>query len=168
MERTAVTLKSLVTGVAATALVAAAAGGVTSVASSVSMAAPAVSPVVFGAPLPQSPAPDLQAPLTETLSGLVAPGSFSYKATYIQGGLGRVETRLADRKYADAAAKGYFPLAFNVVDIDANGPIVTANVTATAATGATATQPVTFVQGPSPTGYQITKESALSVLSAVS
>ncbi len=169
MERTAVTLKTLVTGLAATAVVAAAAGGVTSLATGASLAsgAPAVTPVVWDVPMPQAPAPDLQAPLTQTLSGLAGPGSFSSKAAYIQGGLGRVETRLADRKYADAAAKGYFPLTFTVVDIDANGPIVTANVTATAATGATATQPVTFVQGPSPTGYQITKDSALAVLSAV-
>lgn len=160
-------LKTLVTGMAAAAVVAAAAGGVTSIASSTLASAPSVTPVVWDVPLPQAPAPDLQAPLTQTLNGLAGPGSFSSKGTYIQGGLGRVESRLADRKYQDAAAKGYFPLTFTVVDIDQNGPVVTANVTATAATGGTATQPVVFVTGPSPTGYQITKESALSVMSAV-
>ena len=78
-----------------------------------------------------------------------------------------VVATLADRKYQDAAAKGYFPVTFTVVDIDQNGPVVTANVTAAANTGGTATQPVVFVSGPSPTGYQITKESALAVMSAV-
>jgi hypothetical protein len=162
-----VTPKSLVTGMAAVALVAAAAGGVTSIASSVSPAAPVVTPVVWDVPMPQAPAPELQAPLTQTLNGLVAPGSYSYKQAYIQGGLGRIETRVADRKYADAAAKGYFPVTFAVADIDSDGTAVTANVTATTALGTTASQPITFVPGPSPSGYQISKESALAIMSSM-
>lgn len=164
-------LKTLVTGMAAAAVVAAAAGGVTSIASSVPAGAPsstpAITPVVMGIPMPQAPAPDLQAPLLQTLNGLAGGGSFTgAKASYIEGGLGRFESRAADSKYNQAAAQGYFPLSFLINDIDQNGPIATATVTATAANGATATQPVTFTSGPSPSGWQISKTSALSLLSA--
>ena len=40
-------------------------------------------------------------------------------------------------------------------------------MTATAQTGAIASQPVTFIQGPSPSGWQISKDSALALLSSV-
>ena len=166
-------LKTLVTGVAAAAVVAAAAGGVTSIASSTGSGAPsttaAVQPVVLGLPLPQAPAPDLQAPLLQTLDGLAGGGSFSgAKGTYIEGGLGRIEGIAADREYSKAAAKGYFPLSFVVADVDSDGTIATANVTATANNGVSQTQPVTFVAGPSPTGWQLSKQSALSLLSSAS
>lgn len=164
-------LKTLVTGVAAAAVVAAAAGGVTSVASSLgSGASPstaAITPVVMGIPLPAAPAPDLQAPLLQTLTGLSGGGSFSgAKGSYIEGGLGRIEGIAADREYSKAAAKGYFPLNFVVADVDSDGGTATANVTATANTGATKTEPVVFVAGPSPTGWQISKQSALALLSS--
>lgn len=157
------TLKSLVTGVAAAAVVAGAAAGVTSIAAApIAAAAPVVS-----APMPQVPAPDLAGPLTQTLSALAGPGSFNGKAPYIQGGIGRFEALTADRAYNNAAAQGKFPLTFNVVDVDQNGGVATASVTATAATGGTATQNIVFVAGPSPTGWQVSKGSALSLLSAV-
>ena len=164
-------LKTLVTGMAAAAVVAGAAGGVTSVASSLSSGASssttAIQPVVMGIPLPAAPAPDLQAPLLQTLSGLAGGGSFSgAKGTYIEGGLGRIEGIAADREYGKAAAKGYFPLNFVVADVDSDGTVATANVTATANTGVTKTEPVTFVAGPSPTGWQISKQSALALLSS--
>ena len=96
-------------------------------------------------------------------------GSFSgTKASYIEGGLGRIEGITADRAFSNASAKGLFPLSFSVADIDQNGPVATANVTATAASGATATQPIQFVQGPSPTGWQVTKSSAMTLLTAAS
>ena len=138
------TLKTLVTGVAAAALVGGAAAGVTSIAFSSGSSAPgavAVQPVVWDIPMPQAPAPDLKSPLVQTLNALAGGGSFAGpKGTYIQGGLGRIESRLADGKYKDAAAKGDFPLSFAVDNIDLNGPVATANVTATAQTGATASQ----------------------------
>lgn len=163
------TLKLLATGVAAAAIVAGAAAGVTSVAVSNPAASPAVSPVVFGAPLPQAPAPELQSALVATLDGLQSGGSFSgSKASYIQGGLGRIEGITADRAFSNASAKGYFPLSFIVADIDQEGPAATANVTATAANGATATQSIQFIAGPSPTGWQLTKSSALALMSAAS
>lgn len=166
------TPKSLVTGfvtaAVGAAVVAAAAGGMTSIASGAPAQAPAVQSVVWDIPMPEAPAPELQASLIQTLSGLAGPGSYNgAKANYIQGGLGRIESRLADGKYRDAQAKGYFPLSFAVDNIDQNGPVATAFVTATSATGATAAQPVTFVTGPSPTGWQISKDSALALLSSV-
>ncbi len=160
-------LKSLVTGIAAAAVVAAAAGGVTSIAASGSSATPAIQPVVWDIPLPQTPAPELQSPLLQTLQVLAGGGSFSGKAPYIQGGIGRIESIAADRAYRNAAAEGKFPLNFNIVNIDQNGGVTTADVTATAATGGTATQNIVFVAGPSPTGWQISKDSALSLLSSV-
>jgi hypothetical protein len=163
-----VTLKTLVTGVAAAALVGGAAAGVTSIASPVASPAPAVQPVVWDIPMPQAPAPDLQAPLLQTLQALASGGSFAGKASYIQGGIGRIEGIAADRAYNRAAAEGKFPLTFSIVNIDSDGAVANADVTATSALGTSATQNVQFVAGPSPTGWQISKSSALNLLSAAS
>jgi hypothetical protein len=157
-----VTLKTLVTGVAAAALVGGVAAGVTSIASPVMSSAPAVQPVVWDVPL--APAPELQAPLLGTLQALAGAGSFIGKAPYIQGGIGRIESIAADRAYSKAAAEGKFPLTFSVANIDQQGDVATADVTATSALGTTATQNVQFVAGPSPTGWQIAKASAMSLL----
>ena len=160
------TLKTLVTGVAAAALVGGAAAGVTSIASPAVSSAPAVQPVVWDIPMPQAPAPDLQPPLLQTLQALAGGGSFIGKASYIQGGIGRIEGIAADRAYNKAAAEGKFPLTFNVVNIDQEGGVANADVTATSALGTAATQSVQFVAGPSPSGWQISKASAMSLLSA--
>jgi hypothetical protein len=132
------------------------------------VAAPAVQPVVFGAPMPQAPAPDLQGALVQTLNGLAGGGSFAGgKGAYVEGGLGRIEALTADRAYNNAAAKGYFPLSFDVEGIEQNGESATANVTAIANNGVSSSQSVAFIAGPSPTGWQISKGSALSLLSSV-
>ena len=162
------TLKSLVTGVAAAALVGGAAAGVTSIASPPGSQGVAVQPVVWDIPMPQAPAPDLQAPLLQTLQVLASGGSFAGKAPYIQGGIGRIESIAADRAYNKAAAEGKFPLTFNIANIDSDGGVASADVTATSALGTSATQNVQFVAGPSPTGWQISKASALNLLSAAS
>ena len=161
------TLKSLVTGVAAAALVGGAAAGVTSIASPAGSQALAVQPVVWDIPLPQAPAPDLQAPLLQTLQALGAPGLSASKAPFIQGGIGRIEGRVADTKLREAQADGKFPLSFTLANIDQNGDIVTADVTATAANGGVATQNIQFVPGPSPTGWQMSKQSLMALMSAV-
>jgi hypothetical protein len=161
-----VTLKTLVTGVAAAALVAGTAAGVTSVASTAVSPAPAVQPVVWDIPMPQAPAPDLQGPLLQTLQALAGGGSFAGKASYIQGGIGRIEGIAADRAYNKAAADGKFPLTFGLANINQEGGVANADVTATSALGTSATQNVQFVAGPSPTGWQISKASALNLLSA--
>jgi len=161
-----VTLKTLVTGVAAAALVGGAAAGVTFIASPAVSSAPAVQPVVWDVPMPQAPAPDLQAPLLQTLQALASGGSFAGKAPYIQGGIGRIESIAADRAYTKAAQEGKFPLTFNIANIDSDGATASADVTATSALGTSATQSVQFVTGPSPSGWQIAKASALDLLSA--
>ena len=161
------TLKTLVTGMAAVAVVGGAAAGVTSIASPALSPAPAVQPVVWDVPMPQAPAPDLQAPLLQTLQALGAPGLSASKAPFIQGGIGRIEGRVADTKLREAQADGKFPLSFTLANIDQNGDIVTADVTATAANGGVATQNIQFVPGPSPTGWQMSKQSLMALMSAV-
>ncbi|KUH99930.1 hypothetical protein [Mycobacterium sp. IS-3022] len=161
------TLKSLVTGVAAVAVVGGAAAGVTSIASSNVASAPAVTPVVWDIPMPQTPAPELEGPLLQTLQALGSGGTSAGKAPYVQGGIGRIEGRLADSKLREAAAEGKFPLTFSVANIDQNGAVVSADVTATAATGGTASQNIQFVPGPSPTGWQMSKQSLMALLSSV-
>jgi hypothetical protein len=162
-----VNLKSLATGVAtaagAVAIVGAAAAGVTSIASVTTASAPAVQPVSWDVPMPAAPAPQLQGALTQTLTALTS-GSFS---PYVEGGLGRGEQLLADRAYRNARAQGYFPVTFNVIDIDQNGPVATANVTATAANGATTSRPLTFIAAPSPTGWVVQKGTAMAFLSSL-
>ena len=74
--------------------------------------------------------------------------------------------RFPPKSFNNASAKGYFPLSFTVADIDQQGPTATANVTATAANGAVASQSIQFIAGPSPTGWQLTRSSALSLMSA--
>jgi hypothetical protein len=163
-----VTLKSLATGVAtaagAVAIVGAAAAGVTSIASVTTATSPATQLVVWDIPMPEVPAPELTGPLVQTLNGVAAGGSMG---TYVEGGLGRGESLVARAKYSDAAAKGYFPVAFTVANVDQNGPIATANVTATTANGITTTRPLTFVAAPSPSGWVIQKAAALSFLSSL-
>ncbi len=164
------TLKTLVTGVAAAAVVGGAAAGVTSIASPSLSSAPAIAPVVWDIPLQQVAAPELEGPLANTLNALAGPGSFSpsgNKAAYIQGGTGRLEGITADRAYNNAVRDGKFPLTFTLANIFQNGGTATADVTATAATGGQASQTILFVAGPSPSGWQIEKGSALSLLSSV-
>lgn len=161
------TLKALVTGVAAVAVVGGAAAGVTSIASSTVASAPTVAPVVWDIPMPQAPAPDLEGPLLQTLQALGTSGTAASKAPYIQGGIGRIESRVADTKLREAAAEGKFPLTFSLANIDQNGPVVSADVTATSASGGTASQNIQFVPGPSPTGWQMAKQSLMALLSAV-
>lgn len=166
------TLKSLVTGIvtgtAAAALVGAAAAGAATIAASGTPASPAVQPTAFGVPMPQAPAPDLQGPLMQTLNALAAGGSFAgAKSSYIQGGVGRIEALTADRAFENAAAEGAFPISFSIANIDQIGGSATANVTATTANGKKASEVVTFFAGPSPSGWQLSRQSAMALLSTV-
>jgi hypothetical protein len=157
-----VTLKTLVTGVAAVAAVGGAAVGVTSLASSTITAAPAVQPVVWDIPMPLAPEDDLVAPLTQTVNTLGSGGSFSGKSAYIQG-LGRFTGKGVELKYNDAVAKGYLPLTASVADVVPSPGGATANVTATLASGEVRSMPLTFVQGPSPTGWQLSSQSLFAL-----
>lgn len=156
-------VKSLATGVATAAVIGAAAAGVTSIASFTPVA-PAVQPVVFGAPLPLDPAGEVPSvgQLMGVLNGLQAPGSFAGKSNLVQGGISPIEARLADAQFQQARAQGQFPLAFNVANIQPAGPgAATADITASGPKLAPTTRNVMFVnQG----GWKISRSSAMSLL----
>jgi len=156
-------MKTLVTGVAAAALVAGAAAGVTSIASTTS-ASPAIQSVVFGAPMPEAPAPELTGPLNQTLAALGAAGPFSSRLAYIEP-LGGLTGRVAESQYNSLVKRGVFPLTATISNIDSDGGSATGLVSATSANGTPHSTTLTFVQGPSPTGWILTR-SSLSALSA--
>ncbi len=103
-------LKSLTTGVAAATLVGAAAVGVTSVASVPTTVSPAITPVVFGAPLPLDSDPALTGEFTGILNQLANTGTISDKGYLVEGGVGILEGRTADQLLKNAAQKGDLPL----------------------------------------------------------
>ena len=167
------TLKTLVTGfvtaAAGAAVVAATAGGMTSIASGAPSQAPTVAPVVWDIPLPEAPAPELQAALQQTIGALGSGGPWSTKTPYIAklpiGFKGS-----AEKKYNNAVAQGYFPLTATVdPNVDLVGDQATANVSATSANGTPAgPMPLTFQQNPSsPTGWVLSVGSLLALSNAM-
>jgi hypothetical protein len=161
-------MKTLVSGLAATALVAAAAAGVTSIASTTS-AAPAVQPVVFGVPMPETPAPDLVGPLNATLAALGAAGPFSSRLAYIEP-LGGLTGRIAESQYNGLVKKGVFPLTATIADpdLDQVNNTATGLVSATSSNGSPHSVTLSFVQGPSPTGWLLTAGSLRALSASVS
>jgi hypothetical protein len=157
-----VILKTLVTGFAAAAVIGGAAAGVTSVASGTIAASPAVQPVVWDIPMPAAPEDDVASDLTRTVNTLGSGGSFAGKSAYIQG-LGRFTGKGVELKYNDAVAKGYLPLTATVSDVIPSDNSATANVTATLASGEVRSMPLTFVRGPSPTGWQLSSQSLFAL-----
>lgn len=130
-------------------------------------AAPTITPVVRQVPLPLAPEAGYQE-LIDTLNGLAAPGTFAgAKASYVQGGIGRVQAIGADRAYNNAVAKGLMPMTFSIANIVQKDDTVTADVTASSADGHSTTESVTFVAGPSPSGWQLSRSSAIALLSAM-
>jgi hypothetical protein len=165
------TLKSLATGVAAVAAIGAAAAGVTAGVifnASVTSATPQVQPVVFGAPLPLAPTADVPTAdqLVSVLNGLQNPGiPFASKSNLVEGGVGGVEGRIADRKLQKAAANGSLPLTFNVANITPAGPgTASADVTASGPHTAPTTQNITFVNQGS---WKLSRGSAMMLLQSV-
>ncbi|CAJ1502311.1 hypothetical protein [[Mycobacterium] burgundiense] len=161
-------MKFLATGVAAIAgaavIAGAAAAGVTSI--SASAPAPQAQLAVFGAPLPQNPAAAVptDSDLYGVLNGLANPGvPFGSKGYLVEGGIGIIEGKTADRLMKNAVAKGLLPLNFTIADIAPAGPgAATANVTASGPGMASTTQNITFVnQG----GWKLSRGSASQVLS---
>jgi hypothetical protein len=161
------TVKSLATGVAAVAAIGAAAAGVTCIAS-VTSATRHVQPVVFSAPLPLAPGADVPSPdqLITVLNGLQNPSiPFASKSYLVEGGVGGVEGRIADRKLQKAAANGSLPLTFNIANITPAGPgAAAADVTASGPHMAPTMQNITFVnQG----GWKLSRGSAMTLLQAM-
>lgn len=156
------TQKALATCVAAASIIAGAAAGLTALATS----APAVQPVVFGAPLPQDPAAALPTAeeLYGVLYGLADPNvPFAAKSYLVEGGIGRVEARAADGMMKNAVAKGQLPLNFSVVNIAAVAAgAASATVTATGPATPAITQNITFVNQGS---WKLSRASAGLILS---
>ena len=162
-----VSLKSLATGVAAAALVGAAALGVTSIASAPNTAAPAITPVVFGAPLPLDIDPALAGQLSGILNQLANGATITENASLIQGGVGIFEGRTANKLLANARQNGYLPLSLSVTNVSPPAPdgSVTATVNASGPKMAGTTQQVTFVPG-GPSGWMVSKASATALMQA--
>jgi hypothetical protein len=173
------TLKSLAAGVAAVAAPVAATAGVTAGVifdASATSAVPHVQPAVFGMPYPASgfsprplaPSADVPTPdqLITVLNGLQNPSvPFAGKSYLVEGGVGGVEGRIADRKLQKAAANGSLPLTFNIANITPAGPgTASADVTAAGPHLTPTTQTITFVnQG----GWKLSRSSALTLLQSV-
>lgn len=152
--------KSLITGLAAIAIAAAAPICAPAVA-----ATPPIDPVVFELPLPLDPAADV--PTNDQLLGLVnalaAPGvPFGNKSYLVEGGISPVEARVADGRMKKAVARGEVPLTLSVANIRPAGPTsATADVTLSGPKLAPTQRTLTFVdQG----GWKITHNSAMSLL----
>ncbi len=160
-------LKSLSTGVAAATLVGAAAVGVTSVASVPTTASPAITPVVFGAPLPLDNDPALAGQLAGVLNQIASGVTVTENAALIQGGVGIIEGRQANRALAQARQSGALPLDISVSSVSPPAPdgSVTAQVTASGPKLAPVTRPVVFVPG-GPQGWMVSKPSAVALLQA--
>jgi len=127
-----------------------------------------VQPVAFGAPLPLDPAADVPTPdqLVSVLNGLQNPNiPFASKSNLVEGGVGGVEGRIADRKLQKAAQNGSLPLSFTVANIAPAGPgAASADITASGPNLAPTTQNITFVnQGT----WKLSRSSAMSLLQAV-
>lgn len=159
----------LVTGAAAIVL-AGASAGLTSLTAGSSVASPAVQPVVFGTPLPQQPVVDVPAADVPTadqihvvLNGLGDPQiPFSHKAHLVEGGIGILEGRAADRLMRNGLEKGYFPLSFEVSEITPSGPgAATAIVTASGPNLTPTTQTVTLVNDH---GWKLSRASGMALL----
>jgi hypothetical protein len=161
-----VSLKSVTTGVAAAALVGAAAVGVTSIAS-VPTVSPAITPVVFGAPLPLDNDPDLAGQLTGVLNQLANGATITENAGLIQGGVGILEGRTANRLLAQAHQNGDFPLNLAVTNVSPPAPdgSVTGTVNVSGPKTPPTSQQMTFMPG-GPSGWQVSKSSAMSVMQA--
>jgi len=171
------TFTSIATGVAALGAFAAAAVGVTSVASVPADGPAQLRLAAVGAPLPQdppapAPANGANVPTAAQLNGLLTsladPNvSFSAKGNLVEGGISGLEAHVADKKLKKAAKNGDLPLSFNVTNIQSAAPgSATADV---AVSGpkliSPVSQNVTFVnQG----GWVLSRSSAMELLQAAS
>ncbi|WP_310768285.1 hypothetical protein [Mycobacterium sp. Z3061] len=162
------TIKSLAIGAAAVAAIGAAAAGATAFASPVAYQ---VQPVVFGAPLPQDPAPaglPTSAQLTGILTSLADPNvPFANKSDLVEGGIGGTEAHIADHQLKKAAKNGDLPLSFSVANIQ---PAAANSATADVAVSGPklsppVTQNVTFVNQGS---WVLSRSSAMELLQAAS
>jgi hypothetical protein len=157
-------VKSLAAATVAIAAIIAAAAGAISV-GSVGATAPQIQPIVFGAPVPLDPGPDLPSPgqLLDILNGLQNPNvSFADKSYLVEGGISPVEARLADARLRQAVARGELPLTGSVANIQPAGAnAASADITISGPKLTPVTQNLTFVhQG----GWKVSRASALTLM----
>lgn len=154
--------KSLTSAVAAAAIVGGAALGATSL--SLTAAPVAAANPVFDVPLQPPGNEALAAEFTRILSTLANSGSITANEYLIQGVVGPIEGRTADRLLNNAAQKGYLPLNISVdpASIVQSGNTATALVTASGPQLASITQNVTFISNGA--NWQLSKASATSLL----
>jgi hypothetical protein len=162
------TVKLLATGVAAVAAIGAAAAGVTSLAAGAALA-PQVTPVVLSAPLdppPPAPGEPTAGELSSLCTNLTNPGvSYHSKTGLVAGGISSEQGRDADHKLRKAFEDGKFPQAYDVTNIQQQGPNAAAADVAISGPKfpAPVTQHLTFVnQG----GWTLAPDSAQALLLA--
>lgn len=172
------TTKRIAGGMAAAAAIGAAAAGLTAIASA-GPAAYQVRPVDFGVSLPASgwysqpqspvPSPSPAVPTADQLTGLLNSLAdpnvpFADKGNLVEGGIGKVEAHIAERKLSKAAQNGDLPLSFSVANIQpaADGS-ATADVSVSGPKLPTVTQSVTFVNQGS---WVLSQSSAMELLQA--
>nr|WP_205873757.1 hypothetical protein [Mycobacterium gordonae] len=162
-------MKSIVIAAAAIAVIGGAAAGATAT----SPVGYQVQPVVFGAPLPQDPAPaaaglPTSAQLTGILTSLADPNvPFANKSGLVEGGIGGTEAHIADHQLKKAAKNGDLPLSFSVANIQpAAANSATADVSVSGPKlSSPVTQSVTFVNQGS---WVLSRSSAMELLQAAS
>lgn len=166
------TVKSIATGVAAVAVIGAAAAGVTFITAGTASTNPAfqVQPVVFSAPLPLDQTANLPTPdqLTTVLNSLADPNvPFVNKSGLVEGGISSGQALMGDHEMKKAAKKGELPLTFNVSNIQ---PAAANGASAAVAISGPKLQPpvtenLTFVNQGS---WMLSHDSAMTLVEAVS
>ncbi|MGH3678450.1 MAG: hypothetical protein ACRDU5_22470 [Mycobacterium sp.] len=100
--------------------------------------------------------------LQGVLDGLAAPGpSFRAKGGLVEGGVGIIEGRTADRLLKNAYATGTLPVAFNV-----SPPVCAGNTATSTVSAGSSSQQITFVNEGG--AWKLSRGSATTVLSAFS
>ena len=138
------TLKTLVTGIAAAAAISGAAMGVTSIAS----------PAIADADCRRRPHAPRRARQPRQPERRFSPG----KAGLVEGGIGPIEGRTADRLLKNAYATGALPVTFKVLP-----PVCKRHHRDGDGHGRRPSQPITFVDE---AGWKLSMDSATAVLAA--
>ncbi|OBI40794.1 hypothetical protein A5707_08220 [Mycobacterium kyorinense] len=119
------TVKAVITGVAALAAIGTAAGGVAALANT--PASVQVQPAAIGAPLDPPPGAPADLPTPDQLTNLCnqvtdAGVSYTTKQNLVQGGISPDEGHVADHDLRKAYRNGNFPEQFAVTNIQPAGP----------------------------------------------
>jgi hypothetical protein len=117
--------------------------------------------------MPMDTDPALSGQLAGILNQIANGATITENSSLIEGGVGILEGRTANRLLAQARQKGQLPLNISVTSVSppaADGSVV-ATVNASGPGMAPTTRPVTFVPG-GPQGWMVQKASAMSLMQA--